>query len=71
MRENLLIQNGWSPLIRVGASGNLDAVKTLIGAGAKVNQMDEVSYECSLKDSLRMVVELELDDKKEIKSSLL
>ena len=45
----------------VGSSGNLDAVKTLIGAGAKVNQMDEVSYECSLKDSLRVVVELELE----------
>ena len=51
-------------MIRVGASGNLDAVKTLIGAGAYVNQLDEVSYERSLKDILRVVVELELHEKK-------
>ena len=43
----LVLQDGWSPLMRASEKGHLDIVKTLIEAGAKVNQTSKVGYVCS------------------------
>ena len=37
-----VLQCGWSPLHAASDKGHLDIVKTLIEAGANVNQADEV-----------------------------
>ena len=37
-----VLQSGWSPLIWASLRGHLDVVKTLIEAGANVNQTDKV-----------------------------
>ena len=36
-------QNGWSPLHKASQEGHLDVVKTLLEAGAYINQADKVS----------------------------
>ena len=38
-----LEQEGWSPLMSASSNGYVEVVKTLIAAGANVNQGDEVS----------------------------
>ena len=38
-----VLQNEWSPLHMASQEGNLDAVKTLIQAGANINQVTKVS----------------------------
>ena len=37
-----VLQDGWSPLYAASDAGHLDIVKTLIEAGANVNQATEV-----------------------------
>ena len=37
-----VLQNGWSPLYIASFNGHLDVVKTLIEAGASVNQTNKV-----------------------------
>ena len=43
----LVLQDGWSPLIQASYNGHLDVVKTLIEAGANVNQINKVGI-CTL-----------------------
>ena len=38
-----VLQNGWTALMTASDEGHLDVVKTLIEAGAEVNDTDEVS----------------------------
>ena len=38
-----VLQDGWIPLHMASRQGHLDVVKTLIEAGANINQVDEVS----------------------------
>ena len=38
-----ILQDGWSPLMRVSFNGALDLVKTLIKARANVNHINKVS----------------------------
>ena len=43
------MQNGWSPLHVASQEGHLDVVRTLIEAGANIDQADKVSthtYTC-------------------------
>ena len=42
-----VLQDGWSPLIVASNAGHLDVVKTLIEAGANVNQTTKVGI-CTL-----------------------
>ena len=37
-----VLQNGWSPLNEVSWKGHLDVVKTLLEAGADINQVANV-----------------------------
>ena len=37
-----VLQDGWSPLFTVSFNGHLEVVKTLIEAGAKINQANKV-----------------------------
>ena len=39
-----VLQDGWSPLHIASLEGHLDIAKTLIEAGANVNQVDKVQY---------------------------
>ena len=46
-----VLQDGWSPLMTASDEGHLDVEKTLIEAGANVNDTDEVGkymYMCTL-----------------------
>ena len=37
-----VLQNGWSPLNAASDDGHLDVVKTLLEAGANINQANDV-----------------------------
>ena len=45
-----LLQNGWSPLCGASFNGHCAVVKTLIEAGANVNQITKV---CAFNQSLK------------------
>ena len=61
-----VLQDGWSPLYAASCNGHLDVVKTLLEAGANINQVNKVGghvciqYHCKhirymyLYDSLLM-----------------
>ena len=40
---SFVLQDGWSPLLIASFYGHLDVVKTLIEAGANINQANKVS----------------------------
>ena len=48
MHSGNVLQNGRSPLLVASQKGYLDEVKALIGAGANINQANEVSiHKCN------------------------
>ena len=48
-----VLQNGWSPLNGASEKGHLDVVRTLLEAGANINQADKVG-------TYMMFIELQL-----------
>ena len=51
-----VLQNGWSPLHLASEKGHLDIVKTLIEAGANVNQANKVQCVGRLHVSFSVIV---------------
>ena len=49
----IVLQNGWSPLYGASEKGHLDVVRTLLEAGANINQADKVG-------TYMMFIELQL-----------
>ena len=52
----LILQDGWSPLHTACFNGRLDIVKTLIEAGANVNQANKVQCVGRLHVSFSVIV---------------
>ena len=51
-----VLQDGWSPLYIASHNGHLDIVKTLIEAGANVNQANKVQCVGRLHVSFSVIV---------------
>jgi ankyrin repeat protein len=42
VEENVLVEEGWTPLHRAVKEGNINAMKLLFDAGAKVDETNKV-----------------------------
>ena len=42
VKMTFVLQDGWSPLFTASCNGHLDVVKTLLEAGANINQANKV-----------------------------